>query len=60
MSGTGEGPVEVDDHELVLVVAASFFLSGIPLQTCRLWKPFSFSVRILSEVITKVLRSKGV
>lgn len=57
---TGEGPVEVNDHELVLVVVASFFSSGIQLHAYRHWKPFSLNVRILSEVITKVQRGKGV
>ena len=60
LSGTGEGPTEVDDHELVLVVAASFFFSGIQLHTYRHWKTFSFSVRILPGVVAKVQRSTGV
>nr|XP_021558682.1 calcium-responsive transcription factor [Neomonachus schauinslandi] len=56
LSDTGESPVEVDDHELVLVVAASFSFIRIQL---HVYGPFSFSVRILPGVVTKVQRSKG-
>lgn len=43
LSDIGEVPVEVYDHELELVVAVSFFFSGIWLHMCKQWKLFWFS-----------------